>query len=162
MAETNLTLRRRDVPLCPDCVYRSGDEQYFKLIKHNQYYCTYKDVLVQCKTKCTHNRNRFLVEKREKEKPQVPTDTKALIDKLEELMLCQAFDHVSGTITLHTSYSHMSDIKLHLGPPKTNRQEYICAHCLHQGPLVADLVDIDKLYCEHCCKHTEPYYNDEV
>lgn len=148
--------------VCVDCVHVDTSDTYEGRAKYGQYYCKKYHLLTEKKTRCSFKVSRTLIERREHEKPQAPTDTQVLIDKLKELMLCSAFDNVSGTITLHSAYSHMSDIILHLGPPPKRRQLYICAHCLEQVPLVADLVDIDKFYCDNCKRHTEPYYNDEV
>jgi len=149
-------------PLCPDCTYCSEEEQYHGYIKHNQYFCNFKNVMVCAKKQCTFHTNKYLKERREKEAPTKTIDTEALIKLLTDHMLCNAMDTVSGTITLHTAYSHTTDIKIYLGPPPKHRREHVCEHCLNQGPLMGDTVDLDKQYCEKCCRHTWPGYNDEV
>lgn len=162
MAAPKLTLRPGQVPLCPDCVNASEDDDMVKYLKFNQYFCTHKCYLVCEKYKCNNFVNKYLKPKRDREAPQVPVETSVLLKRLEELMLCDAFDHVSGTIKLHSAYSHVTDITINLGPTSHQPSRYVCSHCMKWVTLVADITDIDKFYCPDCLKHTEEGYDDEV
>lgn len=161
-------------PTCTDdCVY-CGDEAglYDRMAKYNQYWCQKKKRMVQPPTKlemniksarfCTDHCSETLINRREQEAPQTPVPTEELMRRLEELMLGYAFDNISGEIKLHSSYSHVADITIKLGPTAHRPRRQVCNWCLQHVTMVGDMVDDDKLYCPNCKKHTESHYNDEV
>ena len=161
-------------PTCTDDCIHCGDEAglYDNMAKYGQYWCAKKKCIVQPPTKadmlinrgrfCTDHCSATLTKRREQEAPQTPADTDEFMRRLEELMLGYAFDHVSGEITLHSSYSHVADITIKLGPKDYFKHTHICNWCLKDVTMIGDMVDDDKLYCPHCKRHTEPHYNDEV
>ena len=156
-----LPISEQDI-LCSDCINCDEDSGIkVKFSNFKQYYCNRAKNRVICKTECDRHVSRVLTNRREQEKPKHMADTRAFLDRIEALMMCDAFDHIGGTVTLKSSYVHVADIKIHIGPHERSIG-HICEHCLTETILVADLVDIDKFYCERCLKHTEPHYNDEV
>jgi len=117
--------------LCADCIHcdkNSGMKVKFSNFK--QYYCDRAKKRVICKTECDRHVSRVLTERREQEKPTSMADTRAFLDRIEALMMCDAFDYIGGTITLKSAYIHVADIKIHIGPHERNTG-HICDHCLH-------------------------------
>ena len=158
---TRLPITEQQI-LCSDCINcdeNSGIKVKFSNFK--QYYCNRSKKRVICKTECDRHVSRVLTNRREQEKPTSMADTRAFLDRIEALMMCDAFDNIGGTVTLKSAYIHVADIKIHIGPHERSCG-HICEHCLTETILVADLVDIDKFYCSHCLRHTEKGYNDEV
>ena len=162
-------------PTCTeDCVHCGDDNGlYDGMAKFRQFYCQKKKRVVQPPTTterifnnsryCTDHASATLTKRREQEAPQTPVSTEELMRRLEELMLGYAFDNVSGEIKLHSSYSHVADITIKLGPTAHRPKRHICNYCLQWVTMVGDIVDDDKLYCPNCKRHTSPeFYNDEL
>jgi hypothetical protein len=112
-----------------------------------------------------HQDNRLRVWKRRSQEPNKPVKLEDLVARLKsELDLYgEELCTISGSIILHTNYSHVVDVVLNLGADQRNNAYFKCPHCNCMARhIVGHMIDTEKFWCPNCGRHTEEGYDDSV